>query len=134
MRCRTSGMNGPRITSVPHDPLDQHPGLPTALLAKCKGMHWSNASSHLRATNEAFVAEEFSAQPPFPADTTQSLDGRKVRGLWTQVRRLCHRKELGRVVRYFDHALLELSPLKVLAAGGLHPSFEDIAMLALKYR
>ncbi|KAH6923477.1 hypothetical protein HPB50_001298 [Hyalomma asiaticum] len=61
--------------SVPHDPLDQHPVLSTALLAKCKGTHWSNASSHLRATDAAFVVEEFSAQPPFPADTTQSRDG-----------------------------------------------------------
>ncbi|KAH7959110.1 hypothetical protein HPB49_008324 [Dermacentor silvarum] len=43
-----------------------------------------------------------------------------------QVRPLCHRRELGRGVFYLDH--------RVLAADGLHPSFEGMAMLALHYR
>ncbi|KAH6940367.1 hypothetical protein HPB50_027098 [Hyalomma asiaticum] len=51
-----------------------------------------------------------------------------------QVRRLCHRKELGHGVRYLDHAFHELPPWRVLAADGLHPSFEGVAMLALHYR
>lgn len=52
----------------------------------------------------------------------------------TQVRRLCHRKELGRGVFYLDHAFHEMPPWRVLAADGLHPSFEGVAMLALHYR
>lgn len=51
-----------------------------------------------------------------------------------QVRRLCHRKELGHGVRYLDHAFHELPPWRVLAADGLHPSFEGVAMLALHFR
>ncbi|KAH7978759.1 hypothetical protein HPB49_006659 [Dermacentor silvarum] len=51
-----------------------------------------------------------------------------------QVRRLCHRRELGRGVFYLDHVFQEMPPWRVLAADGLHPSFEGVAMLALHYR
>lgn len=52
----------------------------------------------------------------------------------SHVRRLCHRKEFGRGVFYLDHAFHEMPPWRVLAADGLHPSFEGVAMLALHYR
>ncbi|KAH6935715.1 hypothetical protein HPB50_008384 [Hyalomma asiaticum] len=51
-----------------------------------------------------------------------------------QVRRLCHRKELGHGLRYLYHAFHELPPWTVLAADGLQPSFEGVEMLALRHR
>ncbi|KAH8042696.1 hypothetical protein HPB51_025528 [Rhipicephalus microplus] len=52
----------------------------------------------------------------------------------SQVRRLCYRGQLGRSIFYLDHAFHEMPPCRVLAADGLHPSFDGIVILALIFR